>query len=80
MKRIPVSEVGAGQEYIHGGQVYRRATDAEVVKHMCYPMLKRRPDLVLAYALEEDGGKMPASFAPQEHVVLKRGKRRGSSA
>jgi len=72
-KVIPASEVKEGQKFKHFGQIYIRATAAECKKHMCVPMLKTRPDLVLVFTDGEE--HMPATFNPDEKVALKPAKK-----
>jgi len=59
----PVDEVGAGNQFEHGGQVYTVATPAEQKKHPALSLAQQRPGgLILAY--HEGRERVPVSFVP----------------
>ena len=68
-KLIAVSKVRPGQEFLHYGQAYRRATDDEAERHHGNEMAARRgSELIFCY--QGDTNPMAITFVPHANVVV----------
>ena len=59
---IPIAKVREGQEFRHYGNLYRRATEQECLKHPARELCEsKKLPTIMAYGLE-GGRKVPLSF------------------
>jgi hypothetical protein len=64
---IPITDVQPGQQFVHYGIAYVRATEKEAKRHPAQENVNRRGrDLVFAYTVE--GERCPVSLVPDLKV------------
>lgn len=73
MRYIPITQVRPGEQFVHHGIAYVRATEQEDRKHPARELAKRRGrPLVFAYSTGKE--RTPVSFVPDLDVYVEMGK------
>lgn len=67
LRYIPITKVLPGQEFVHYGIAYIRATEEQERKHPARE-LDRNPNRPLVYAYTTEGERTPVSFVPELKV------------
>lgn len=67
LRWIPITKVLPGQEFIHYGIAYVRATEQEERKHPSRE-LDRNPNRPLVFGYTVEGERTPVSFVPELKV------------